>query len=93
MGCSSGLHNLLEQLCIYVAFHAFLEHCNWLEVGFLLWRQMGLDSSTAERDFFLTRPNKSLSGCVLAMARYADASAMSLALAKRGVSRTLRTLS
>ena len=80
---TTGAGKKVERLCIYVSYRAFIEHDTWLEVGFGLWRQMGLDSATSERDFFLTRPNKALSGCVLAMARYADAAAMSLALSGR----------
>ena len=35
---TTGAGKRVEQLCIYVSFCAFLEHCNWLEIGFQLWR-------------------------------------------------------
>ena len=66
---TTGAGKRVEQLCIYVSFEAFLECNSWLETGFQLWKQMGTDSASTDRDFFLTRPNKCLDGCVLAMAR------------------------
>ena len=80
---TSGAGKKVERMCVYVSFGAYLELPSWLEIGFGLWKQMGIDSASSERDFFLTRPNKSLNGCVLSMARYSDAAAMSLALSRR----------
>ena len=78
-----GAGKKVEQLFVYVSLEAFIEHWDWLETGFVLWKRMGLESGSSERDFFLTRPNRALDGCVLAMARYCDAAAMTLALSRR----------
>ncbi len=64
-----------------------LEACvgqrDWLEIGFVSGKKTGLESGSSERDFFLARPNRGLDGCVLEMARYCDAAAMTLALSRR----------
>ena len=78
-----GAGKKVEQLFGYVSFDAFIVQRDWLEVGFALWKKMGLDSGSSERDFFLTRPNRDLDGCVLAMARYCDAAALILTLPRR----------
>ena len=80
---TSGAGKKVEQLFVYVSFEAFVVQRDWLEIGFVLWKKMGLESGSSERDFFLTRPNRALDGCVLAMARYCDAAAMTLALSRR----------
>ena len=62
---------------------AFVVQRDWLEIGFVSGKKTGLESGSSERDFFLTRPSRALGGCVLAMTRYCDAAAMTLALSRR----------
>ena len=72
---TTGAGKKIEVLEIHVSWGAFLVNCQWLKVGFDIWKGMN-----TERDYLLALPNEDRTDIVQKPARWAEAQALSQAL-------------
>ena len=77
---TSGPGRKLKILPVFVSRDAYIEQPMWLEIGWLVWKRLGVEAGLQDRDFLLPAPNGRLDGFMRRLAPYAMASAMGQAL-------------
>ena len=69
----------------FISCEAWIQHADWLVVGWKIFCGLGRDCGNLGRDFFLPRPDKHLQGFRSSMVKYAEAMSMTRALLNMSV--------